>query len=78
MILRFGFRNFLSFEEGVECSFESDYEENSKVNTLLSIRGANGAGKTNLLKALAFFMDFVANSFNLKPDAPTGVIPFFN
>ena len=78
MILRFGFRNFLSFEEGVECSFESDYEGISKVNTLLSIRGANGAGKTNLLKALAFFMDFVANSFNLKPDAPTGVIPFFN
>ena len=76
MILRFGFRNFLSFEEGVECSFESNSKD--KVNTLLNIRGANGAGKTNLLKALAFFMDFVANSFNLKPDATIGVVPFYN
>jgi AAA15 family ATPase/GTPase len=76
MILRFGFRNFLSFEEGVECSFESDSAND--VNTLLNIKGANGAGKTNLLKALAFFMDFVANSFSLKPEAPTGVIPFYD
>ena len=76
MILRFGFRNFLSFDEGVECSFESDSK--NKVNTLLNIRGANGSGKTNLLKALAFFMDFVANSFSdLKPDDSIGVIPFF-
>lgn len=76
MILRFGFRNFLSFDEGVECSFESD---DGKINTLLNVKGANGAGKTNLLKALAFFMDFVANSFvNLKPEDSIGVVPFFD
>jgi len=75
MIKRLGFRNFLSFDQGVECSFESS--DGKSVNTLLNVKGANGSGKSNFLKAISFFMNFVANSFGLKPEDTTGVTPFF-
>src|SRR3990172_6258433 len=38
--------------------------------------GANGAGKTNLLRALAFIAWFVRDSFQLQPEAAIPVVPF--
>lgn len=75
MIIKFGARNFLSFREGVEVSFENK----ETVNTILCVKGANAAGKTNLLKALNFILFFLGESFTqLKPDEPISSFkPFF-
>lgn len=74
MILDFAMKNVLSFKEGVEVSFRNG----NIVNTILCIKGANGSGKTNLLYSLSLFLKFVADSFSLKPDAGTGIHPFFD
>ncbi|MCS6116644.1 AAA family ATPase [Shewanella baltica] len=60
MIKRFGFKNFSSFKEGAEISFEFDgntpksVSNGNTIGTVLGIKGANGSGKTNILKALTF------------------------
>nr|WP_319552555.1 AAA family ATPase [uncultured Vibrio sp.] len=60
MIKKFGFRNFSSFREGTEISFEYDgntpisVTKGELVGTTIGIKGANGSGKTNILKALTF------------------------
>lgn len=65
MIKRFGFNNFSSFKEGAEISFEFDgntpesVSNGQFVGTVLGIKGANGSGKTNILKALTFLYCFV-------------------
>lgn len=38
--------------------------------------GANGAGKSSLISAIAFMSHFVGNSFQKKPGTGTGVKPF--
>ncbi|ROR23833.1 hypothetical protein EDB67_106139 [Vibrio crassostreae] len=64
MIRRFGFTNFTSFRESVEVNFELDGKtpENIKngmpASTVMGIKGANGSGKTNILRALAFLSYF--------------------
>ena len=74
MILDFAMKNVLSFKEGVELSFRNG----STINTILCVKGANGSGKTNLLNSLSLFLKFVADSFSLKPEAGTGIHPFFD
>ncbi len=81
MLIRFIIENVLSFGEKKEfttiCS--NNYIQNLKHHKynfeelnllkLSSIYGANGAGKSNLIKALALFQDFVVNqkmSYTLK------------
>ncbi|EPM4282342.1 ATP-binding protein [Vibrio alginolyticus] len=60
MILKFGFTNFTSFKESVEVNFTFDGKtpksitNDFKVSTVLGIKGANGSGKTNILRALSF------------------------
>lgn len=67
MIKKFGFKNFGSFSEGSEISFELDgktpleVSQGMPVGTVLGIKGANGSGKTNILKALTFLMMFTAD-----------------
>lgn len=84
MLLEYGLRNFLSFKEGASVSFELDAIVTSRVSpklpaaTVVCVMGANGSGKTNLLKGLAFVADFVARSFSSDPDAEIPVASFFS
>lgn len=81
MIKKFGFRNFSSFKEGVEINFsgkdgisdESDLT--TKISQVIGVKGANGSGKTNILKAIAFLycfcskrMDTTSGSKKKKPE----------
>ncbi|MCD6616295.1 AAA family ATPase [Aeromonas veronii] len=70
MILRFGFKNFSSFKDGAEISFlfdgntPEDISFGQKVGTVLGIKGANGSGKTNILKALSFISTLCSIGYN--------------
>lgn len=70
MILRFGFKNFSSFKDGAEVSFlfdgntPDDISNGQKIGTVLGIKGANGSGKTNILKALSFISLLGSFGFN--------------
>lgn len=78
MIKRFGFRNFGSFREGAEISFEynrntpSETSSGATVGTVLGIKGANGSGKTNILKALVFLYCFCSKRMTTTVDTPNG------
>ena len=75
MILNFGAKNFFSFKEGFDISFElgntcpKDISKGRNITNILCVKGANGSGKTNVLKAFSFITRFITNSFDLKPDA---------
>lgn len=72
MIKKFGFKNFSSFKEGTEISFEYDgntpesVSNGELIGTVLGIKGANGSGKTNVLKALSFLYCFVTRRMVTK------------
>lgn len=80
MILSVSFSNFYSFKDVAEVSFEfgkkphsSFYDVNitdgRRVNKVIGAVGANGSGKTQMLKPLAFLSWFLCNSFlRFKPD----------
>ncbi len=38
--------------------------------------GANGSGKSNMLRSLSYFQRLVKHSFSSDPDAGTGLVPF--
>ncbi|MBR7794397.1 ATP-binding protein [Undibacterium sp. FT147W] len=83
MILEYGFENFFSFKEEVSVSFRLDsncpesVSKGKKVSSAICIKGANGSGKTQLLKALAFLRHFSCFSFSDKPEDTIGLLPFF-
>lgn len=83
MLLEYGLRNFLSFKEGVTVSFRLDANVPAQVShgrdfaTVMCIKGANGSGKTQLLKGLAFLADFATRSFSREPDDPIKVDSFY-
>lgn len=74
MLLEYGFKNFFSFKEGAEISFRLDencpakISRNKDYSNLLCIKGANGSGKTNILRALYFLGSFCSRSFSADPD----------
>lgn len=74
MILDFACKNVYSFAEGIDVSFR----KGDDIIHLLGVKGANGSGKTNLLRALSFMMKFASNSFSLKPEEETGLVPFYD
>ncbi|MFC1749618.1 ATP/GTP-binding protein [Pseudomonadota bacterium] len=85
MIINLSFSNFYSFAENTEISFELgkkppssayDIEGSSshRLNKVAAVIGANGSGKTQLIKPLGFLSWFVSNSF-LGSD-PEEDIPF--
>lgn len=82
MLLEFGFKNYFSFKEGSVLSFkvnESCPEGISRGKdfvTVLGLKGANGSGKTNILRALAFVGHITSQSFSNKADEKLGVKPF--
>ncbi|MEQ5801964.1 ATP-binding protein [Halomonas sp. H10-9-1] len=79
MIQTLQFSNFYSFRDDAEVSFEVgrqpaasqydlSYADGSRGNKVLAVVGANGSGKTQFLKPLAFLSWFVADSFlNTEP-----------
>lgn len=75
MLLTFSFENFLSFKDRVKMNFKAgtikDHPENVhspyfddelKVLKSLGLYGANSSGKSNIIKAFAFFRNFILNS----------------
>jgi AAA15 family ATPase/GTPase len=84
MLLRCGVKNFYSFKEGVEISFELskscpvDISKGKHISNIICVKGANGSGKTNLLKIISFLKFFCADSFSEKPEMGIPVNSFFN
>ncbi|SQH76086.1 conserved protein of unknown function, containing ATPase domain [Shewanella benthica] len=80
MISKITFSNFYSFAEESEISFEVgkkpsksfydvDLIDGTRLNKVISISGANGSGKTQLLRPLAFLSWFLTDSFkNINTD----------
>lgn len=64
MIRKFGVKNFFCFKEGVEINFNFDgnVPENVRASrdfsTVIGIKGSNGSGKTNIIKAIQFLRTF--------------------
>jgi AAA15 family ATPase/GTPase len=83
MLLEYGLRNFLSFKEGVTVSFRLDANVPANISqgngfaTLMCVKGANGSGKTHLLKGLAFVADFALRSFSSEPEDEVMVDSFY-
>lgn len=84
MLHSYAVKNFLSFKERAEVSFRltqkasfRGWDDQStaghRLATAMAVVGANGAGKTSLIKSLAFLSWFIANSF--LQSQPTGPIP---
>ena len=74
MIYNFRFKNVWSFAEETEVSFVLNHNapeidsvftspRGVRLSKLMAVQGANGAGKTNALKALSLLGRFVAHSF---------------
>ena len=84
MLLEFGARNFFNFREGFQISFRlnkncpQEISQGKNVANVLCLKGANGSGKTNVIKALSFISYFSAHSFNEKPDKEIPFSPFFD
>lgn len=81
------FSNFFSFADETEVSFVLDARANGtessfasaatdrQLSKLLAVVGANGAGKTNVIKALDFLCWFATKSFFMEPGHSLAVQP---
>lgn len=84
VIKRFGFKNFHSFKDGAEVNFmfdgnvPSDIRNGRDFTTVLGIKGANGSGKTNLIRALEFFKNFCTDYTNKNLGDNLDISSFFN
>jgi len=89
MFHSYTFRNFQSFRESTHVSLELNnktptrgWEATSasgkRLSTALAVLGANGAGKTAMLKPLAFAAWFMGQSFAAGPDSAIPVTPHFS
>lgn len=74
MLVNFGFKNYFSFKEGADITFGLDKKSadslpnHNGVGFVLGIKGANGSGKTNIIRAIGFVAEFVKESFKYKND----------
>ena len=90
MLHSFAFKNFLSFRERTEVSFALTQKASShgwdvpsptgqRLATALAVIGANGAGKTSLIKPVAFLSWFIKHSFlQSTPGAQIPIKPHFS
>lgn len=71
MLLSYGMKNYFGFKEGADISFRlnskvpDSIKQGRAVTTVLGVKGGNGSGKTNLIKALDFLSEFSRSSFLL-------------
>lgn len=89
MIKNYSFENFQSYRDRCDVDFTVsrktahsyyDYElpDGSKVAKVMTVVGANGAGKSNLLKPLAFLSWFVVDSFgSIERGEDIPIYPYF-
>jgi len=87
MLHSYKFSNFQSFREQVEVNLTinkkvtmtewmAEAPTGDRVSKLLAVVGANGSGKTALLKPMAFMSWFISNSFHhTAPDADIPIAP---
>lgn len=86
MLHSYAFTNFQSFRERVEVDLTvgrkvaltewmAEAATGERVSKLMAVIGPNGSGKTALLKPIVFMSWFIANSFQLPPDAGIPVTP---
>ena len=90
MLHSFAFKNFLSFRGRAEVSFLLTQKASSRgwdapspagqrLATALAVIGANGAGKTSLIKPVAFLSWFISHSFlQSAPNAQIPIKPHFS
>lgn len=84
MLLEFGAKNYFSFKEGFEISLRlnnncpENISRGKEFSNVLCVKGGNGSGKTNVLKALNFVREFCINSFSYKPNQEISVESHFN
>lgn len=89
MLHSYAFKNFLSFKERTEVSFaltqkasahgwDATSPSGQRLATALAVIGANGAGKTSLIKPVAFLNWFLAHSFQSPPTARIPITPHFS
>jgi len=89
MLHSYAFKNFVSFRERTEVSFaltqkagahgwDAVSPSGQRLATALAVIGANGAGKTSVIKPLAFLNWFVVHSFQSQPTAKIPVNPHFS
>jgi AAA15 family ATPase/GTPase len=86
MIQEFSIENTLSIKDRQTISFETAGTDDEvhlvqagdkRLLKLAAIYGANGSGKTNMLKAFKAFMKFILNSVStIKPAERIRIIPF--
>jgi uncharacterized protein len=88
MLHFYAVKNYLSFKERVEVSFrltqkasDQGWDEKSpsgqRLATAVAVVGANGAGKTSLIKPAAFVSWFISHSFQSPPTALIPIKPHF-
>lgn len=88
MLHRFSVQNFHSFRDSAEVSFalngkvpkggwERESAGGARLTTAMAVMGANGSGKTSLVKALVFASWFARSSFSSQPEAEIPVVPHF-
>jgi uncharacterized protein len=86
MLLSYSFSNFHSFAETTKVSFVLNQRDTvhgwdrtspsgERVTTTMAVLGANGAGKSNLVRVGPFLAWFVSNSFSLQPTEPLDFMP---
>ena len=89
MLHSYAFKNFVSFRERTEVSFaltqkagahgwDAVSPSRQRLATALAVIGANGAGKTSVIKPLAFLNWFIVHSFQSQPTAKIPVKPHFS
>ena len=89
MLHRYAFSNFQSFRERTEVdlrlngkvppvAWEAVSAGGHRLSTVAAVIGANGSGKTALIKPVAFLVWFLKNSFQAQVDAPIAVKPHFS
>lgn len=84
MIFEYGAKNFCCFKEWVNISFKVSancpdiLNVDRPVTNILCVKGANGSGKTNVLKVISFLAEFCKNSFSYKPDEKIPFETYFN
>lgn len=72
MLVNFGFKNYFSFKEGADITFSLDKKASESlpnhegISYVLGIKGANGSGKTNIIRAMGFISNFIQNSYDYK------------